>query len=81
MKMIIFAIILVTKTKVILFAVISMTKIDDFVCGRTDIGSGLLRPETQPDINQVWLPKTRPDPKNRVCNWVSFLGLGLGLRL
>lgn len=33
MKMIIFAVMLVTKTKAILFAVISMTKIDDFICG------------------------------------------------
>ena len=33
MKMIIFAVILVTKIKTILFAVISMTKTDDFVRG------------------------------------------------
>ena len=33
MKMIIFAVILVTKIKTIIFAVISMTKTDDFVRG------------------------------------------------
>ena len=33
MKMIIFAVILVTKTKTILFPVISMTKTDDFIRG------------------------------------------------
>ena len=44
---------------------------------RTDIGSGLLWPETRHDRNRVWLSKNRPDPKNRVCNRVDFPGLGL----
>ena len=41
------------------------------------VGSSLLWPETRPDWNQVWLPETRPDPKNQVCNLVGFSGLGL----
>ena len=50
---------------------------------RTDIGSGLLWPETRPNRNRVWLSKNRPDPKNRVCNRIGFPGLrsSLGLDL
>ena len=45
------------------------------------VGSGLLRPKTRLDRNQVWLPKTRLNPKNRVYNQVSFSSHGSSLGL
>ena len=45
------------------------------------VRSGLLRPKTRLDRNQVWLPKTRLNPKNRVYNQVSFSSHGSSLGL
>ena len=45
------------------------------------VGSGLLWPKTRLDRNQVWLPKTRLNPKNRVYNQVGFSSHGSSLGL
>ena len=42
---------------------------------------GLLWPKTRLDRNQVWLPKTRLNPKNWVYNQVGFSSHGSSLGL
>ena len=48
---------------------------------RSEIGSGRVYRGLKLDPIEIGFGCLRPDPKNRVWNWVGFLGIGSGLEL